>query len=164
VTKTLRKKQAKTSHTPIRKGLKAESSLLDNVKDGLGAVIESHRVYFDEGVRTMFGDSLDIDASLKEGREQENRWDYLLGHTQSRRIVGVEPHSAKNGEISTVIKKRQAALSQLQEHLRDGVVVSKWLWVASKDVKFLSMEKAKFELDKNGIEFVGRKILSKHLG
>ncbi|MCU4160053.1 hypothetical protein AiwAL_08020 [Acidiphilium sp. AL] len=162
MTKTIRRRQIQASNTPVRAALKTDSTLLNIVKDGLGAVVVSHRSYFDEGVRSLFGDSLDIDAALKEGKEQENRWDYLLGHTQSNKIIGVEPHSAENSEITTVIKKRKAALSQLQEHLRAGVLVSKWLWVASGRVQFAPMEKATLRLAQNGIEFVGRKIKNKH--
>lgn len=126
--------------------------------------MNAHRIYFDEAVRSSFADSLDIDEALKEGREQENRWDYLLGHEPSKQVVGIEPHSAENSEITTVIKKRQAARRQLQEHLRDGVLVAKWLWVASGRVQFAPMEKATFRLAQNGIQFVGRKITNKHLG
>ncbi len=121
-------------------------------------------MHFDEAVRSSFADSLDIDQGLKEGREQENRWDYLLGHGPSKQVVGIEPHSAENSEITTVIKKRQAARHQLQDHLCDGVFVAKWFWVASGKVQFAPMEKATLRLAQNGIEFVGRKITNKHLG
>jgi len=133
------------------------------IKDGLGAVISSHRDYFDEGIRTSFADSLDVDQALKLGREQENRWDYLLGHEASRQVIGVEPHSAENSEITTVIKKLKAARRQLQEHLRDGVLVSKWLWVASGKVQFAPVEKATLQLAQSGIKFVGKKVTKKHL-
>jgi hypothetical protein len=126
--------------------------------------MNAHRIYFDEAVRSSFADSLDIDEALKEGREQENRWDYLLGHEPSKQVVGIEPHSAENSEITTVIRKLKAARRQLQGHLRDGVFVAKWLWVASGKVQFAPMEKATFRLAENGIKFVGRKITNKHLG
>jgi hypothetical protein len=89
--------------------------------------MNAHRIYFDEAVRASFADSLDVDEALKVGREQENRWDYLLGHEPSRRIVGIEPHSAENSEITTVIRKLEAARLQLRDHLRDGVFVAKCL-------------------------------------
>ena len=112
----------------------------------------------------MFADSLDIDEAFKEGREQENRWDYLLGHEPGKQVVAVEPHSASTSEVTTVINKRLAARQQLRDHLRDGVDVKIWLWVASGKVRFVPMEKAMFRLAQNGIEFVGRKITNKHLG
>ncbi len=126
--------------------------------------MNSHHIYFDEAVRSSFADSLDIDEAFKEGREQENRWDYLLGHEPSKQVVGIEPHSAENSEITTVIKKLEAACQQIREHLRDGVFVAKWLWVASGKVQFAPMEKATFRLAQKGIKFVGRKITKKHLG
>lgn len=123
----------------------------------------AHRQYFDEEIRTDVADSLELDEALREGREQENRWDYLLGHLPSGEIVAVEPHSAKQDEITTVIKKRTAAREQLKEHLRDGVRVAKWLWVASGKVHFADTEKARRLLDQNGIEFVGAKVAAKHM-
>jgi hypothetical protein len=138
--------------------------LRPSVKTGLGAIIATHRGCFDETVKSLFADSLDIDEALKEGREQENRRDYLLGHKPSQQVIGVEPHSAANSEIATVIKKQTAARRQLQDHLCDGKHVAKWLWVASGKVHFLPMEKAIFRLAQSGITFVGRTITIKYLG
>lgn len=59
----------------------------------MGAVKAAHRNYFDKEVRSAFADSLDLDEALTEGHEQENRWDYLLGHALSGEVVAVEPHS-----------------------------------------------------------------------
>ena len=163
MTKRIRRRPVQTPATPVRAALKAGSALQGMVKDGIGAITDVHRDYFDVAVRPSFADSLDIDRGLKQGREQENRWDYLLGHRPSGRIVGVEPHSAENSEIFTVIKKRAAARSQLQDHLRDGARVSEWFWVASGKVHLAPMETARFRLAQNGITFVGRKILRRHL-
>jgi hypothetical protein len=129
----------------------------------MGAVKDAHRDYFDQAVRADFEDSLDLDEALQAGHEQENRWDYLLGHKPSSEVVAVEPHSAKQDEISTVIKKRSDAREQLKPHLRDGARISKWLWVASGKVHFVDTEKARRRLDQNGIEFVGKKVMAKHL-
>jgi hypothetical protein len=158
-----RQKRGHAPQTPVRAALREDSQLRPSIKDGLGAVLNAHRSYFEEAVRSSFADSLDIDEALKVGREQENRWDYLLGHLPSKQVVGVELHSAKNSEITTVINKRGAARRQLHEHLREGVFVAKWLWVASGQVQFAPMEKATFQLAENGIKFVGRKITHKHL-
>jgi hypothetical protein len=164
LTKPVHQKRVQTSQTPVRAALRLDSSLIPNVKDGLGAVMKAHRIYFEENVRSAFADSLDIDEGLKKGLEQENRWDYLLGHEPSKQIIGVEPHSAENSEITTVINKRVAARQQLRGHLRAGKVVAKWLWVASGKVHFVPMEKATLRLAQNGIKFVGRNITNKHLG
>jgi hypothetical protein len=152
-----------TSQTPVRAALKADSELQPLVQDGLGALEATHKSYIDDSVRTDFADSIDIDAALREGREQEHRWDYLLGHAPSRRVVAVEPHAAKDDQIKTVIQKRKAARDQLRDHLRDGAKVDCWLWVASGKVKFAPTEKAIRRLSQNGIQFVGRKIQAKHL-
>jgi len=164
LTKFVRGKRAQISRTPVRAALRLDSPLRPRVKDGLGAVTNAHRIYFHETVRASFADSLDIDDALREGREQENRWDYLLGHGPTKQVFGVEPHSAANSEISTVINKRLAARRQLQDHLCDGKVVVKWLWVASGKVYLMPMEKAILRLAQNGIEFVGKTIMHKHIG
>ncbi len=149
--------------TPVRAALKNGSTLLASVVDGLGAVKTTHRGYFDEAIRSTFGDSLDLDAAMVVGHESESRWDYLLGHTQSAEVVAVEPHSAKHDEITTVIRKRTAARYQLRAHLRDGAQITKWLWVASGKVHFADTERVRRLLDQNGIEFVGTRVKAKHL-
>jgi hypothetical protein len=78
-------------------------------------------------------------------------------------VIAVEPHSAKQDEISTVICKRKAAIEQLKGHLLDGARISKWLWVASGKVHFASTEKARIRLDQNGIAFAGTQVTKKHL-
>jgi hypothetical protein len=149
--------------TPVRSALRKDSALLPLVADGLGAVNDAHRDYFDTGIRKTFADSLDLDKAMQLGHEQANRWDYLLGHAPSGKVVAVEPHSAKQDEITTVINKRIAALEQMKRHLRDDARVTKWLWVASGKVHFANTEKARLRLDQNGIEFVGTKVTAKHL-
>lgn len=149
--------------TPVRRSLRDTSSLLAYVADGLGALENAHRGYLDDSIRSAFADSLDLDEALRAGHEQENRWDYLLGHGPSAEVVALEPHSAKQDEITTVIKKRRAALDQLEGHLEAGARVSKWLWVASGKVHFADTEKTRRLLDQNGIEFVGRRVCGKHL-
>lgn len=95
--------------TPVRGALAEDSTLQPHVKDGLGAVRSAHKAYFAEAIRPAFADSIDIDEALQGGHEQENRWDYLVGHAASGAVVAVEPHSAKDDEVSTVIAKRTAA-------------------------------------------------------
>lgn len=129
----------------------------------MDAVKKPHRDYFDGAIRSAFADSLELDEAVRSKHEQDNRWDYLLGHSPSDEVIAVEPHSAKQDEITTVIRKRKAALEHLAEHLRDGARISRWLWVASGRVQFAKTEKAKLLLDQNGIELVGTKVLAKHL-
>ncbi len=150
--------------TALIRALRDESPLCQSVCQGMGAIEASHHVCFEEGVRSTFQDSLDLDEALRAGNDQANRWDYLLSHSPSNEVVAVEPHSAKQDEISTVIKKRTAAREQLRPHLREGAQISRWLWVASSGVYFADTEKVKKLLDQNGILFVGKKVLEKHLG
>jgi hypothetical protein len=149
--------------TPIRAALQVRSSLHALVKDGLGAIKRTHRSYFDENVRSCFADSIDIDEAFRVGKEQENRWDYLLGVNESRKLVGIEPHSAKEDEISTVIKKVKAARIQLRDHLKERVIIHTWIWVASGKVHFLDIDKESLRLNQSGILFAGRKVNLKHI-
>lgn len=149
--------------TPLRMALRADSSLQEGVANGMGAVERAHRVYFDRIIRPAIADSLDLDRATRAGHEQENRWDYLLGHAPTTTLVAVEPHSAKEDEVTTIIRKQAVARVQLRGHLRDGVHVTKWLWVASGRVAFADTEKARRRLDENGIEFVGTQVKAKHL-
>ncbi len=149
--------------TPVRCALRENSALQSSVVDGLGAVKAKDTNCFDVNIRADFADSLDADEAMRPGRDRENRWDYLLGHAPSGEVVAVEPHTAKEDEIKVVISKRAAAREQLKEHLRDGARISKWLWVTEKKVRFANTEKGKLRLDQNGIEFVGTKVMAKHL-
>lgn len=153
---------AKTS-TPIRKALRTESALLPQVANGLGAVADGHRGRITEAIRSAFSDSLEIDENLRPGREQENRWDYLLGHAATACVVGLEPHSAKDEEVKTVILKRKQALEQLRPHLKDGAKVAAWFWVASGKNRFADTEKTRRLLDQNGIRFVCPELAAKDL-
>jgi hypothetical protein len=147
----------------IRAALTNPSPLKKLIKEGLGAVENSHKKYFDDDIRDLFSDSIDIDKAFLVGHESENRWDYLLGYTENSSIIGVEPHSAKTQEISTVCKKAESAKEQLRGHLKPGKHVKKWLWVASKKVEFLDMEKAMFSLANHGVYFCGCKVKRKDL-
>lgn len=149
--------------TPTRKALVKASTLRAAVQDGLSAVEQAHHELIDAPVRNAFADSLDLDAALQQQRPQDNRWDYLLGHSPSNQVIGLEPHSAKQDEISTVIAKRRQALDHLQGHLKPGAKVAAWLWVASGRVHFADTEKARRRLDQKGIAFVGTRVLAKHL-
>lgn len=151
------------ANTPLRSAIDRTSPLRDRVCDGIGAVKRPDHSIFAPEIRETFGDSLDLDAALQERHPQENRWDYLLGHTPSNKIVAVEPHAAREDQVNTVIKKKQAAKQQLSAHLKPGQRVLSWLWVSSGKVHFADTEKARRLLDQNGVHFVGRRVLAKHL-
>ncbi len=149
--------------TVVRSALLPGSALQPLVKDGLGAVAPAHRNYIEAPLRPSFEDSLDIDEGLRPGREAENRWDYLLGHGPSRTVIALEPHSARTGEVDTVIRKKAAARTQLYGHMASGARILHWFWVASGEVQFADTERARRRLDEQGIHFIGRALLAKHL-
>jgi hypothetical protein len=154
---------AREKRTPVRAALLATSVLSTQVRDGLRALHGSDQNYLAKDIRRAFADSLALDAVLRHEYPEENRWDYLLGHGSPPAVVGLEPHSARGDQISTVIRKKEAARQQLAAHLRPGRRVSAWLWVASGDVQFADTEKARRRLDEHGIRFVGRQVLANHL-
>lgn len=149
--------------TPVRRALREDSALQRSVVDGFGAVKRADGDRFDKEIHADFADSLELDEAMRQGRDRENRWDYLLGHAPSGEVVAVEPHSAKQDQITKIIKKRAAARDQLVGHLRDGARVTKWLWVASGAVQFADTEKTRRLLDQHGIEFVGTTVMARHL-
>jgi hypothetical protein len=154
----------KLTSTPLLKILLPDSVLRHEVRDGMGAVEADHRRdYFHDDVKPHFLDSLDIDGTLAKGRESQNRWDYLLSHAPSKSVIAVEPHSAKQEEISVVIRKKDSAKEQLSDHLVAGAKIAKWIWVSSGRNGFADTEKVRRQLDQRGIEFVSPMILLKHL-
>lgn len=149
--------------TPVRAALTDASPLQAKVCDGMGAVKKEERGLFADDARRAFADSLDLDEAVRPGHGGENRWDYLLGHEASGEVIAVEPHSAKQDEVRAVIRKRAAAKEQLRPHLREGARITRWLWVASGAVHFANTERTRLALDQHGIEFVGKRVTSKHL-
>jgi hypothetical protein len=147
----------------VRSALKPGSRLQGNVRDGLAALSSDHKSCIEVSLRPDFSDSLDLDAAMRADYPSANRWDYLLGDQPSRTVIGLEPHSARQDEISTVIKKRKEANDQLRPHLKTSALVVEWFWVASGRVHFANTEKTKLQLDENGIRFVGTMLCRTHL-
>lgn len=132
------------------------------VKPGVTAIKSADSYILHKSIRGEFEDSLDLDDATRIGHEGENRWDYLLGHTSSR-IIGVEPHSATNSEVSVVIAKKQASQRVLLDHFRTGVKVSSWNWVSSGTVGLMPLDRVRLRLAQSGITFVGRSLQKTHL-
>ncbi len=149
--------------TPIRGALIEGSSLSSLVLDGLGAVESAHRNYLDEKIRPLFADSLELDKAMEREHPNDHRWDYLLGHAPSGRVIAVEPHSARSDQVTTVIAKRAQALTHLRGHLRKDSKVAEWIWVASGRVDFSPFDRVKRRLDSAGIRFVGAQVKAKDL-
>jgi hypothetical protein len=110
-----------------------------------------------------FLDSLDLDKATRERHPNDARWDYLLGHDASSRVVAIESHSAETSQVSLVIQKRTASLEHLHGQLADGHYVAAWYWTASGRVDFVPHEKVVNRLSQNGIQFVGGRLEAKHL-
>jgi hypothetical protein len=152
--------------TPVRLILKDESSLQALVKDGLGGVTKkADKNTLDESIRNRFSDSLALDDAMKADKQykQVQRWDYLLGDAETAKVIALEPHSAHSDQVTKVILKRTRAREQLAPHLRPGVTIAAWLWVASDKVGFPDTDKVRRRLDQSGITFVGERVLKKHL-
>ncbi len=147
----------------LRQALRGNSPLQSDIRDGLEALKRTDRNRFDQEIRADFKDSLALDEAMSADYPEESRWDYLLSHAPSANVVAVESHVAQGDQISAVIRKRSAARDQLRNHLQENARVSRWLWVASGKVLFADTEKVRRRLDQNGITFVGRTIMKKHL-
>lgn len=148
--------------TPVRLALEATSHLQAAVQDGLGALKSVDKGYLEESIRTEFVDSLDLDAAMLTEYPSENRWDYLLGHVKSGKVFALEPHTMNDSGVSTLIKKREKALGQLEGHLRTGATIADWFWVSSVN-DIADTEGAKRRLDQAGIKRVGKALKAKHL-
>jgi hypothetical protein len=106
-------------------------------------------------------DSLDFDAAALAAAPQANRWDYVLGMKAARgsgTLVAVEVHSATDGEVSVVIAKKTHSKPHLEGQLKPGVVVERWIWLASGSVRFSPNSKYRRLLAQNRIEFEGRNL------
>lgn len=152
---------ARRCQTPVQAALESSSCLVEHVQAGLGAIEKSHRVLIAEDVKIQIDESLDLDAAIQPNFPNDNRWDYLLGH--NGKVLGLEPHSAKDDQVSTVISKRIAAKDHLKSHLKPGSRVHAWFWVASNRVEFANTERTTRRLDESGICFVGKQLKAKHI-
>ena len=136
------------------------STLRPHVQIGCEAIARKHRALITEDLKGTVQDSLDLDSATAAQFPTANRWDYVVAVRASGRLVGIEPHSARDDEIATVIAKKQQATQVLSEHLIAGRRVTAWIWVSSGRVKFSKMDPAIRRLDQNGIRFAGSIIRS----
>ena len=135
----------------IRKALAPASTLQDHVCAGTKA-IESKDVYCIESrSRRRVVESLYLDEALRRAYPNANRWDYIISTKNG--LFGIETHSAKESEISGLIRKKNWAVSQMVAHLQPGKRVSVWYWVASGFVAFTDTGKTRRRLNQLGIVF-----------
>ncbi|MGF1455994.1 MAG: hypothetical protein ACFB6R_11550 [Alphaproteobacteria bacterium] len=151
------------TQTPIRAIIAEDSDLSAEIQNGIQAVKRSDRQKLDREVSRSFADSLDLDGTFQSTDPDDRRWDYLIGHKTSGKVIAVEIHDANENQVDAVIAKRRAAESHLRDHLIEGARISKWLWVATGRVKLPTNTGKALRLKNAGIEFVGGALLPKHL-
>ncbi len=144
----------------LKTALRSASPLQRYVRDGAAAIAKADLRLVAEGERARIGDSLNLDAASRDELPQLHRWDYIVSVPDLAQLVGLEPHAAKDSEVSVVIAKKQQAAVYLRSHLEDGRRVTRWFWVTSGPVGFSRMDRARRRLDQNGIAFVGRQLRS----
>src|SRR5262245_16344741 len=140
----------------LNSALIEESRLREHVHNGCDAIAGVHRGLITDELKQSIVDSIDLDSATYTEYPNANRWDYVLGVRANATLVAVEPHSARDDEIATVIAKKQHSSRILLAHLKREWRVSAWIWVSSGKVKFSKMDPAIRRLNQNGIRFAGR--------
>lgn len=135
-----------------------DSTFQQDVRAGMGAFIAEDRKLIALDQRPRIGDSLDLDEALRPGFPNANRWDYVFSVSDAKKLLAVEPHSAKDDEIRVVIAKKRNAADELRKHLKPQHHVSEWLWVSHGRTAFSKTEKASRQLAQEGIRYVGRSL------
>ena len=142
----------------LRKALMPNSSLRDHIVAGAGAVRPSDRGLIHPLVRRRIGDGVDLDAATVAEAPQAHRWDYILSIPSTSKLIGLEPHTASDGEVKVVIRKKQNAQVLLRSHFQPGFSVTEWHWVTRGTVGFSRMDRAMRALNQSGIRFAGRSL------
>lgn len=144
----------------LKRTLVKGSKLRALVRNGMDAITNADTILIALEERPKIGDSINLDNAMKDDLPEHNRWDYVLSVPSIGQLVGVEPHSARDSEISVVIEKKKQAITFLHDHLPPHHRVSKWYWVSHGAVRFSVMERARRRLDQAGIAFSGHLIRS----
>ena len=112
--------------------------------------------------------SIDLDATLRQQKPNDNRWDYGLGlRPQKGRelAVWVEVHSATTSEVSTVLRKLQwlkdwlngeaEQLKRLTQRTKDH---PPYVWIASKGDRINRTSRQFRELSQSGLSLKSRRL------
>jgi hypothetical protein len=134
------------------------ASLLPAVQNGMGAFLARDRSLIAATERHKIGDSLDLDEALWQDFPTAHRWDYVFSVPGSAKLMALEPHTAKDSEISVLIAKKRHAATQLRTHLQPKYAISDWLWVSHGRTSFSRMEQATRRLAQAGIKYLGRSV------
>jgi outer membrane protein assembly factor BamE (lipoprotein component of BamABCDE complex) len=122
------------------------------------ALLMRDRALIAPAERPKIGDSLDLDAAFKKDFPNANRWDYVFSVATTGKLIALEPHIAKDSEISVLIAKKKHAATQLRAHFQPQYGVSEWLWVSHGRTSFSRMEQATRRLAQAGIRYLGRSV------
>jgi len=147
------------STVTLKSELHATSALQKHIMNGIDALDRRDQELIAPDERRRVGDSLYLDKAVEADHPQEHRWDYVLSVPDAAAIIGIEPHSAKDSEISVVIKKKCWAAGYLRKHMSSRGV-SRWFWVTHGRVGISILDKERRRLSKYGIEFVGKSLRS----
>jgi hypothetical protein len=128
----------------------------------MDAFLDRDRTLIAPDERPKIGDSLDLDGALRHEFPNANRWDYVFSVPAAGKLIALEPHTAKDSEISVLIAKKKHATAQLRRHLLPQYRVAEWLWVSHGRMSFSRMEQATRRLAQAGIKYLGRSV--EHLG
>ena len=138
--------------------LQPASTLLPSVQNGMDAFLARDKSLIAVSERTKIGDSLNLAEALRRDFPNANRWDYVFSVPSVSKLIALEPHSAKDSEISVLIAKKKHAAAQLRRHLQPRYRVSQWLWVSHRRTSFSRMEQATRRLAQEGIKYLGRSV------
>lgn len=142
----------------LKTALQPTSSLLPAVMNGMDAFLARDRSLIAVSERQKIGDSLDLDEALRKDFPNANRWDYVFSVPGASKLIALEPHTAKDSEISVLIAKKKHAAAQLRRHLQPKYGVSAWFWVSHRRTSFSRMEQATRRLAQEGIAYLGRSV------
>ncbi|MFA7331980.1 MAG: hypothetical protein WC326_13000 [Candidatus Delongbacteria bacterium] len=103
---------------------------------GLGALKAVDRAHITVNKSTKLKGSVDIDSTLQSKCPTEHRWDYGIGKSQGGKkgdkVIWVEIHPAKDGEINTMMDKLAWLKSWLQTSATDLDALSReFIWISS---------------------------------
>lgn len=105
--------------------------------------------------------SIDLDSFMKHnGFPNSNRWDYLLQKNDST-VHAIEVHPTGSGQVETMIRKKESAITQLRSNPNWSAIVEKivaWHWVATQHSKVVPTDRIYLALNKAGIKSPQKKI------
>lgn len=153
----------RTRTVSLHNFFKRQSRLRDDVKQGCRAIKTTDRNLIQPAVRTSISESIDLDEAMRGDYPHDSRWDYLIFESANGSIFALEPHSARDDQVDVVVRKKQAACSQLLSHTDEISAIQKWLWVSGGSAKISKGDKRMRKLNKAGITYIGRQLKKMHL-